>query len=163
MKKLLTLLLLAALSTNTVLAADGLFDRKKRTKRQRKTEQVVAVKVSADEKRPIEEAPVEPQDTVVEKPVINDLTLNLTPAQVDSLIACWHELRQEIQYDEYFRHYILSDSVQIIGKDSIADRQRDTLYAKRLKNLVSTIPLAYNYIVRGHINRYVDIAPGTMS
>ena len=163
MKKLLTLLLLAALSTNTVLAADGLFDRKKRTKRQRKTEQVVAVKVPADEKRPIEEAPVEPQDTVVEKPVINDLTLNLTPAQVDSLIACWHELRQEIQYDEYFRHYILSDSVQIIGKDSIADRQRDTLYAKRLKNLVSTIPLAYNYIVRGHINRYVDIAPGTMS
>ncbi|MBQ1951848.1 MAG: lytic transglycosylase domain-containing protein, partial [Alistipes sp.] len=163
MKKLLTLLLLAALSTNTVLAADGLFDRKKRTKRQRKTEQVVAVKVPADEKKPIEETPVEPQDTVVEKPVINDLTLNLTPAQVDSLIACWHELRQEIQYDEYFRHYILSDSVQIIGKDSIADRQRDTLYAKRLKNLVSTIPLAYNYIVRGHINRYVDIAPGTMS
>lgn len=163
MKKLLTLLLLAALSTNTVLAADGLFDRKKRTKRQRKTEQVVAVKVPADEKKPIEEAPVEPQDTVVEKPVINDLTLNLTPAQVDSLIACWHELRQEIQYDEYFRHYILSDSVQIIGKDSIADRQRDTLYSKRLKNLVSTIPLAYNYIVRGHINRYVDIAPGTMS
>lgn len=162
MKKLLTLLLFAALMTDTAFAADGLFNRKKERKRKRKTEQVEAVKVPADEKKPIVE-PVMEQDTVTEKPVINDLTLNLSPAQVDSLIAEWHELRQEIQYDEYFRHYILSDSVQIIGKDSVADRQRDTLYAKRLKNLVSTIPLAYNYIVRSHINRYVDTAPGTMS
>lgn len=162
MKRLLTLLLFAALVTDTAFAADGLFNRKRERKRKRKTEQVEAVKVPADEKKPIVE-PVTVQDTVVEKPVINDLTLNLSPAQVDSLIAEWHELRQEIQYDEYFRHYILSDSVQIIGKDSVADRQRDTLYARRLKNLVSTIPLAYNYIVRGHINRYVDAAPGTMS
>lgn len=162
MKKLLTLLLFAALMTDTAFAADGLFNRKKERKRKRKTEQVEAVKVPADEKKPIVE-PVMEQDTVTEKPVINDLTLNLSPAQVDSLIAEWHELRQEIKYDEYFRHYILSDSVQIIGKDSVADRQRDTLYAKRLKNLVSTIPLAYNYIVRGHINRYVDTVPGTMS
>ena len=163
MRKLLTLLLLAALTTQTVSAADGLFDRKKNRKRnKRRTEQVEAVKVPADEKKPLVEEVIQ-QDTVIEKPVINDLTLNLSPAQVDSLIAQWHELRQEIQYDDYFRHYILSDSVQIIGKDSIADRQRDTLYAKRLRNLVSTIPLAYNYIVRGHINRYVDTAPGTMS
>lgn len=162
MKRLLTLLLFAALVTDTAFAADGLFNRKKERKRKRKTEQVEAVKVPANEKKPIAE-PVMEQDTVVEKPVINDLTLNLSPAQVDSLIAEWHELRQEIQYDEYFRHYILSDSVQIIGKDSVADRQRDTLYARRLKNLVSTIPLAYNHIVRGHINRYVDTAPGTMS
>lgn len=159
MKRLLTLLLFAALVTDTAFAADGLFNRKRERKRKRKTEQVEAVKVPADEKKPIVE-PVTVQDTVVEKPVINDLTLNLSPAQVDSLIAEWHELRQEIQYDEYFRHYILSDSVQIIGKDSVADRQRDTLYARRLKNLVSTIPLAYNYIVRGHINRYVDTARG---
>lgn len=163
MRKLLTLLLLAALTTQTVSAADGLFDRKKNRKRnKRRTEQVEAVKVPADEKKPLVEEVLQ-QDTVIEKPVINDLTLNLSPAQVDSLIAQWHELRQEIQYDDYFRHYILSDSVQIIGKDSIADRQRDTLYAKRLRNLVSTIPLAYNYIVRDHINRYVDTAPGTMS
>lgn len=162
MKRLLMLLLFAALVTDTALAADGIFNRKKERKRKRKTEQVEVVKVSANEKKPIVEQPVE-QDTVIEKPVINDLTLNLSPAEVDSLIAEWHELRQEIQYEEYFRHYILSDSVQIIGKDSVADRQRDTLYAQRLKNLVSTIPLAYNYIVRGHINRYVDTAPGTMS
>lgn len=162
MKRLLMLLLFAALVTDTALAADGIVNRKKERKRKRKTEQVEVVKVSANEKKPIVEQPGE-QDTVIEKPVINDLTLNLSPAEVDSLIAEWHELRQEIQYEEYFRHYILSDSVQIIGKDSVADRQRDTLYAQRLKNLVSTIPLAYNYIVRGHINRYVDTAPGTMS
>lgn len=162
MKKLLTLLLFAALTTDTALAADGIFDRKKERKRKRKIEQVEVVKVPAETKKPLAEEIIE-QDTVVEEPVINDLTLNLSPAQVDSLIAEWYELRQEIKYDDYFRQYILSDSIQIIGKDSIADRQRDTLYAKRLKNLVSTIPLAYNYIVRGHINRYVDTAPGTMS
>ena len=163
MKHLLTLLLLAALTTHTALAADGLFNRKKERKRNKhNTEQVVTTQVPTAEDTSIV-APVIEQDTIVEEPVINDITLNLTPAEVDSLIAQWHELRSEIQYDEYFRHYILSDSIQIIGKDSLADRQRDTLYARRLQNLVSTIPLAYNYIVRGHINRYVDTAPATMS
>lgn len=163
MKHLLTLLLLAALTTHTALAADGLFNRKKERKRNKhNTEQVVNTQVPTAEDTSIVAPDIE-QDTIVEEPVINDITLNLTPAEVDSLIAQWHELRSEIQYDEYFRHYILSDSIQIIGKDSLADRQRDTLYARRLQNLVSTIPLAYNYIVRGHINRYVDTAPATMS
>ncbi|MBR5464358.1 MAG: transglycosylase SLT domain-containing protein [Alistipes sp.] len=163
MKHLLTLLLLAALTTHTALAADGLFNRKKERKRNKhNTEQVVTTQVPTAEDTSIVASVIE-QDTIVEEPVINDITLNLTPAEVDSLIAQWHELRSEIQYDEYFRHYILSDSIQIIGKDSLADRQRDTLYARRLQNLVSTIPLAYNYIVRGHINRYVDTAPATMS
>lgn len=163
MKKFLTLLLFAALTTQTVMAADGLFDRLKRNKRnKRKIEQVEVVKVPADAATPLIEEPIA-EEPVVEKPVINDLTLNLTPAEVDSLIACWKEFRKEVAYEEYFRHHILSDSVQIIGKDSIANRQRDTLYAQRLKDLVSTIPLAYNYIVRGHIDRYVDTYPGTMS
>ena len=55
MKRLLTLLLFAALVTDTAFAADGLFNRKKERKRKRKTEQVEAVKVPADEKKPIVE------------------------------------------------------------------------------------------------------------
>ena len=165
MRRLLTLLLLAALTTNTALAADGIFNRKKERKRnKRKTEQVEAVKVSPEpQKKQLAEEVILTPDTMAVKVVENDITLNLTPDQVDSLITEWRELREAVKYDEYFKNYIISDSIRIEGTDSAANAERDTLYARRLKNLVSPIPLAYNYIVRASIDRYVKSTSGTIS
>ncbi|MDO4758914.1 MAG: transglycosylase SLT domain-containing protein [Rikenellaceae bacterium] len=165
MRRLLMLLLLAALTTNTALAADGIFNRKKERKRnKRKTEQVEAVKVSPEpQKKQLAEEVILTPDTVAVKVVENDITLNLTPDQVDSLITEWRELREGVKYDEYFKNFIGSDSIRIEGTDSVANAERDTLYARRLKNLVSPIPLAYNYIVRASIDRYVKSTSGTIS
>lgn len=164
MKRTLLLLLLATFALQTVSAADGLFNRKKkRKKRARKTEQVEPVKATADPIRiqPTEEAPVV-ADTVKQEP-INDITLNLTAEQADSLVAAWHEFRQEIKYDEFFRQFILADTILIEGTDSAAMARKDALYRERLSDLASPIPLAYNGVVRALITRYVETYPGTMS
>ena len=83
----------------------------------------------------------------------------MTAAQADSLVAAWHEYRQSVRYTDFFNQYILADTVIIEGTDSVATARRDTLYEQRLRDLVSPIPLAYNYLVRNTINTYVERYP----
>lgn len=163
MKRILLLLLTATLTLQTAEAADGLFNRKKKErKRKRKTEQVEPVKVTA-EPQPITASTegVTEADTVKVE-AVNDITLNLTAEQADSLVAAWHEFRQEIKYEEFFRQFILADTVLIEGSDSTAIARKDALYRERLGHLASPIPLAYNGVVRALITRYVETYPDTM-
>ena len=43
------------------------------------------------------------------------------------------------------------------------DRTPDSVYVRRLRDLVSPVQLPYNYIVKGYIDRYTNVRSGTIS
>lgn len=167
MKKQLFLLLVLLVACDTIYAADGLFDRKKARKRRKAhTEQVADTAQLA----PAAATPVAATPSVVEEtpaevvlPPQNDITLNFTPEQADSLVAAWHEYRQKIHYEEFFNPFLVADTVVVEGTDSLAKAQKDALYEQRLRNLVSPIPMPYNYLVRPRITNYVEKHPATIA
>nr|MBE6192155.1 lytic transglycosylase [Rikenellaceae bacterium] len=166
MKKTLFLLLILALTTDTLLAADGLFNRKKPRKRKKaRTEQVEqAQPQEAPQSTPIATEPTSPEAPAEIKPQpVNDITLNFTPAQADSLVAAWSEYRREVRYEEFFNPFLVADTLLIEGTDSLANAQKDALYAQRLLNLASPIPMPYNYLVRSRITSYVEKHPATIA
>ncbi len=162
MKKTLLFLLLISYSIDAS-AADGLFDRRKNRKRKNnKTEQVGKTTPTTSPKQAKSEPATAPQrNEEVKQPVVNDLTLNLTAEEADSLVARWYELSQEIKYEEYFTRFIQADTVLISGTDSAAWAAKDALYRQRLYDLASPIPLAYNRQVRDRITNYVERWPST--
>lgn len=95
------------------------------------------------------------------EPEVNDLTLGLTAAQVDSLVAAWREQQRHTAFDDFFERYVLADTLQTDSPASAA--ATDSLYAGRLRDLASPVPLPYNAIVRGYINRYINPEYGTIS
>ncbi len=142
-----TVLLLASL----VLAGSTSFAAERRPrKKDKRTETVqhvpeptAAATVSVPEPTP--KAP-EPDPAPV-----NDITLGLTAEQADSLLAVWNERLRNDSFTDFFDRYI--------GVDSLLDRTDttvpDSLYAGRLRALVSPIPLAYNEVVKDRILLYV--------
>lgn len=163
MKHALLILVTLCLTFDAV-AADGLFNRKKNRKRKRpKSEQVVPV--VEQPKQEVVEVVTPSEETPSEEPQLplNDITLNFTAEQADSLVAAWREYRTEVKYEEYFNPFLIPDSVLIEGTDSVANARRDALYEQRLRDLVSPIPMPYNYLVRARIVNYVEKHPATIS
>lgn len=150
--------LLAALLCASAAAASDRQPRKERKKKRNRTEAVVATpQQSAAEQCP---EPIDPPAATPEpepEPRIDDLTLGLTPGQVDSLVAVWREQQRHEAYDAFFERYILADTLPV------ADAAPDSLYAERLRALVSPVPLPYNDIVKGYIARYTSRRDGLIS
>ena len=158
MKKLLTLALLLS-----VVASASALDRNPRKKRRdRKKTQTEQTAAPAPAPTPIVEEAAEPAPPEPEPEPVNDITLGLTAAQADSLVAVWRERQQAESFKEFFDCFILEDSTATADPLS-NDPTLDTLYANRLRALVSPIPLAYNYIVKGYINRYIHPHYGTIN
>lgn len=155
-KRIILLLLAAACCADAALAAEGFAaEKKKRRKRDRAKVEQTAPAPESGETPLVDTTLLEPEAL----PPVNDITLNMTAREADSLVAAWHEYRQSIRYTEFFNHYILADTVLIEGTDSVATARKDALYGQRLRDLVSPIPLAYNYLVRNRINTYVERYP----
>lgn len=168
MKKTLVLLLTLLFACDTLLAADGLFDRKRpRKRRKARSEQIVdstAIRSEAEQAtQHSSTAVVDEQPVETSAPIQNDITLNFTPAQADSLVAAWREYRREVRYEDFFNPFLVSDSIVIEGTDSAARAQKDALYEQRLLNLVSPIPMPYNHLVRSRITNYVEKHPATIA
>ncbi len=162
MKRILLILLSLSLTLDAA-AADGLFNRKKERKRNKQRTEQVAPVVEQPKQEVVEV--VEPMvEAPAEEPLpLNDITLNFTTEQADSLVAAWHEYRNEIRYESYFNPFLIPDSVLIEGTDSVANARRDALYEQRLRDLASPIPMPYNYLVRARIVNYVEKHPATIS
>ncbi len=143
-----TVLLLASL----VLAGSTSFAAERRPrKKDKRTETVQHVPeptavapVSVPEPTP--EAPAEPDPAPV-----NDITLGLTAEQADSLLAVWNERLRNDSFTDFFDRYIGVDSLLDCTDTTVPD----SLYAGRLRALVSPIPLAYNEVVKDRILLYV--------
>lgn len=156
MKRIICLVLTAALALSPlVTSANDRRPRKKKKKKQ-KTEQVVNTEAQPQPVAAEPETEPLPVDTVAVEPPVEE-EIQVTAEQVDSLVAAWREHQREQAFDEFFNNYINIDSMIDTGTTP------DSLYAGRLRALASPIPLAYNDIVRRHITRYTDPRHGTMS
>lgn len=155
MKHLTALLLLLALTVPTVCAGER-SPRKKRKQDKTETPQPLP---ATDPVQPFAEPPApEPEpETEPETPErCDDMTLGLSAAQADSLLAVWRERQRMDAFTEFFNDYILVDSLT-------EGTTPDSVYIDRLRALASPIQLPYNAIVKSYINRYTDARYGTIS
>ena len=141
------------------VAARALGRRTVKRRRDRREEETEGVAAPAP--APGTEVPATPEpEPEAEPEPVNDLTLGLTAVQADSLVAVWRERQQAEAFTEFFDCFVREDST---ATAEIPDPVLDTLYAERLRALVSPIPLPYNYIVKGYINRYINPRYGTIN
>lgn len=82
-------------------------------------------------------------------PRIDTLQLVHTPAEVDSLVEAWSILHQAQGEKRFFEAYNGDD-------ETSTTLPIDTLYKRRLLDMVSPMHLPYNYIVRNYINQYLS-------
>lgn len=153
MKRILALLLLLTVAAPPASAA-GKRPRKKKSKTE-------ASRPAADTIRPvavrIEPAPAPAAEPAHPLYTPAELARELTPVQIDSLVAEWQE-RQTLQsFDRFFTDFIALDPADTTGTVS------DSVYMRRLRDLASPVQLPYNYIVKGYINRYTDSRYGTIN
>ena len=80
-------------------------------------------------------------------PRIDTLRLAHSPADIDSLVEMWGALSIEQSEKRFFEQFKAESG------DSLAI---DTLYKRRLLDMVSPVHLPYNYIVRNYINQYLN-------
>lgn len=162
MKRLIPLLLLLAFGASQASALDR---RPRSRKRPVRSEQpapaavpAAAIPAAATAENP-EPRPDRPEEPAAEAP--HPLT-DLTPEAIDSLLAAWRERQSEKCFESFFDQYVGIDSADLAAA-AAADKTPDSVYVRRLRDLVSPVPLSYNYIVRGYIDRYTAASTGTIS
>ncbi len=142
----------ASLEENRKLLAEEKFRRGVDTTTQQKVVKVVAV----------ENEPVE-----VEVVPDVDYTLRFNSVQIDSLLCIWRERESIEQYENFFEQYINIESAEVdmaaMKSKKMSMNRLDSLYADRLKKLVSPVALPYNYVVRDYVNRYSSPKSALMS
>ena len=87
---------------------------------------------------------------------VEQFAVDYTPARADSLAEQLRLQQVDDALQNFFNDYVCEPA------DMSTDTQLDSLYAARLKTLVSPIHLPYNQIVRTYIKRYTD-GSGLMS
>lgn len=145
MRRLYIALLLALFATASLNAAPlNLRELFKFKKKKAKTDHVVTI---------YDTVRVVVTDTVIvhAKPSarIDTLTIIHTPRQIDSLIDLWHTLSVEQSREEYFKQY----SFPLEDESSMP---RDSIYKRRLEDMVSPVHLPYNSVVRNYIDYYLE-------
>lgn len=162
MKRALSVALLILLTASSFDASAQLFKRKNKQKRPNKREQVapqseqIEQVVAVVEEPAVEEPAGEPQSK--RTPQLPEPRRDLTPAQYDSLIHRWGELRAAEHFSNFFDRYIAFDPEEA----SSTNRLPDSVYMRRLRELASPIELPFNYITKAAILRYTDPASGLM-
>ena len=105
---------------------------------------------------------VQPVDTaeVPQRPKFGERgCTDYSPEVRDSLLSGWYRRNVVASYDDFFDRYVSEDTTAN-GSD---DATPDSVYARRLQQLVSPVQLPYNPIVRGYIARYTNPRYGTIS
>lgn len=80
--------------------------------------------------------------------------------QRDSVVSQWYEKTAIDSFENYYKEYICLDSTWTPSAEAVLP---DSVYAARLKAMVSPIHLPYNEIVRNYIVRYTSPTSGLMS
>ncbi len=162
-QKLFSVLLLLLFVGSSFDASAQLFKKGKlKAKREAKREQVV----KPEAKSPKAEEVVTPEEEVapVQEPItkrtpqLPEPRRDLTPAQYDSLIHRWGEMRAAEHFSTFFDHYVAFDPAQVSSQNQLPD----SVYVRRLRELASPIELPFNYITKAAILRYTDPASGLM-
>ena len=105
---------------------------------------------------------VQPVDTaeVPQRPKFGERgCTDYSPEVRDSLLSGWYRRNVVASYDDFFDRYVSEDTTANGSEDATPD----SVYARRLQQLVSPVQLPYNPIVRGYIARYTNPRYGTIS
>ncbi|MBQ5894695.1 MAG: hypothetical protein IIW74_06100, partial [Rikenellaceae bacterium] len=173
-----TLLLVAALTASTATAANGpvwpfnKLNRKAKKEQQAEAEaaerQAIIEKMVADSVERLlaemakAEEEVAPEQTGHEG-AISDSTYwrehfaAMSTQQRDSVVSQWYEKTAIDAFENYYKEYICIDSTWHPAPETVLP---DSVYAARLKAMVSPIHLPYNEIVRNYIVRYTSPTSG---
>ena len=177
--KTTTLILAAALTASTVMAADGPIwpfgkNRRKAQKEQQAEmeaaeRQALVERLVADSiKRLLAETAkteeVEPEEVGHEGAISDssywrDHFAAMSVHQRDSVVSQWYEKTAIDSFENYYKEYICFDSTWTPSAEAVLP---DSIYAARLKAMVSPIHLPYNEIVRNYIVRYTSPTSGLM-
>ena len=87
------------------------------------------------------------EEVVKASPRIDTLTRAQSPTEIDSLMGVWRKLNLELADKKFFERY--SEPI-----DREAKMPKDSLYRKRLQDMMSPVPLPYNALVRNYIDGY---------
>lgn len=142
-----TVLLLASL----VLAGSTSFAAERRPRKKDKRTETVQHVPEPTAAAPVSVPEPTPKAPEPDSAPVNDITLGLTAEQADSLLAVWNERLRNDSFTDFFDRYIGVDSLLDCADTTVPD----SLYAGRLRALVSPIPLAYNEVVKDRILLYV--------
>jgi len=83
----------------------------------------------------------------------NIYRLNYSPQDYESIITRWYERNISLSYDAFFSEFVdISDSTEVMMSDI-----PDSVYAARLRAMVSPIYLPYNDLVKRYIIRYTTV------
>lgn len=156
MRKLLPLLLILSFTASQATALD-----KRPRKKKAKDETAVSAAPSAPlrSEQPLPAPETEPEAAAPAIRYSDRLAVNLSPGQIDSLLAEWRERQTLGSYEEFFSNYVSFDP----SASADADKTPDSVYVQRLRDLVSPVQLPYNSIVKGYIDRYTNVRSGTIS
>ena len=168
MKRLATLLLIAALSASLgdAAAATSAIGKKKRKNREENT--VGTAEQPAKEHKPASAvhaaagADTKSADEAKRTEALPVFEAELSPAQIDSLVAAWNIQLGERAFDDYYRNFVSFDDFAIPA-DTPAASIPDSVYMQRLQALASPVPLPYNPVVKTTIARYFNNPNGLVS
>lgn len=152
------LIILLALAIIAAIPAEAsIFNKKKQRKRNDKarTEEVII------------QTPAQPAETETAAPAAaaqsrirrterpGEINTELSPAEIDSLVACWNEALSEQAFQEYYSGFFSVEDTYIDPSNPAASIP-DSVYIRRLQALASPVQLPYNDIVKSVILRYLN-------
>ena len=147
-----------AAAQNRVFGKSSVFKRKRAAKTQ--------VEQPAETPQETTDTPkphiAEPAEENHPQPSPETLNIELTPQQIDSLVASWQAERTEQAFDDFYKEFLTFDD-ESTASDSKAATIPDSVYIERLRALVSPVQLPYNPVVKNAIARYVDDRRGVLS
>lgn len=153
--------MLAAVSQEAA-AETPIFGKKNPFKRKRKaaeqTEQPAVPQ--KDTVAVLTSAPKEEEAKPERDPYI--LNEELTPQQIDSLVASWNEALSQQAFEDFYRNFMTLDEYQF-DPNGKAAAIPDSVYIERLQALASPVQLPYNAVVKTAISRYLDDRRGVLS
>ena len=155
------MLLAAALSDNSASALPIGKKRQKRTAitKTREAQAVPEEKAETEILHKNPEAEKQPQHHKTEHlPLVYDLT----PSQIDSLVASWQQERNEQAFNDFYQNFI-SDDTAAVSPDSKVASIPDSVFVERLRALASPVQLPYNQVVKTAIARYLDDRRGVLA
>lgn len=175
-----TLLIVALLTLSNATAAEGPiwpFNKLNRKAKREQQEQMEAAERQAIIERMVADSikrlladtakveVVEPKE-VGHEGAISDSTYwrehfeTMSVYERDSVVSQWYEKTAIDSFENFYKDFIVLDSTWQPSSEAVLP---DSVYAERLKAMVSPIHLPYNEVVRNYIIRYTSPTSGLMS
>lgn len=156
--KILRFIATALLAAAVIIPADAAAknDKKERRARRKKAKTEQTVQQNAEEQTQISD--ITPSAGMIvrhsDQPVYST-----NPEDIDVLLAEWYDEHVFRSMNDFFDTYV--DAENPAHSATVASTP-DSVFVRRLRELVSPVPLAYNEIVKNLINLYIGSPSGRM-